>query len=247
MKGNFFTFFARVVIYLSQEVISMFTNSIDPDNPLTPSEVVFLNGEMFAKKVMLGNVDLMHSDEKVSISQLGQAILATAILACEQAGALRLEVRERKAMLGLRKVRELFAVPASPRENLPEHSLEATFFDLATRLAPQDNNDIYTMLYNWLREDATSPWNTAFELFKTGMAKRGMLDATEVKKLKIFTVTRYTLPERTAKLVKGQPVGPVKALLDNCERTRPEVWKMLESSIKKAITARTESSDNDFD
>jgi len=225
----------------------MFTNTIDPDNPLTPSEVVFLNGEQFAKKVMLGNMDLLHSDEKVSLTQLGQAILATAFLACEEAGAFRLEVRERKAMLGLRKVQELFAVPSNPRENLPEHSLEATFSDLATRLAPQGNSDIYTMVYAWLREDASSPWNTAMELVKAGMAKRGMLDATEEKKLKIFTVTRYALPERTAKLVKGQSVGPVKALLDNCARARPEVWKTLESGIKKAISARTESSDSDFD
>jgi hypothetical protein len=225
----------------------MFTNTVDPDNSLTPSEVVFLNGELFAKKVMLGNVDLMHSDEKVSLAQLGQTILATAILACEEAGAFRLEVRERKAMLGLRKVRELFAVPSNPRENLPENSLEATFSNLATRLAPQNNNDIYTIFYSWLREDTSSPWNTAIELLKAGMAMRGMLDATEEKKLKLFTITRYTFPERTARLVKGQSVGPVKALLDNCERTRPEVWKILESSIKKAITARTESSDSDFD
>ena len=225
----------------------MFTNTVDPVNPLTPSEVVFLNGELFAKKVMLGNVDLLHSDEKVSLAQLGQTILATAVLACEAAGAFRLEVRERKAMLGLRKVRELFAVPSNPRENLPEHSLEATFANLAAQMAPQDNNDIYTMFYTWLREDAMSPWNTVMELLKSGMAKRGLLEATEEKKLKIFTVTHYTFPERTARLVKGQSVGPVKALLENCERTRPEVWKMLESGIKKAITARTESSDNNFD
>lgn len=225
----------------------MFTNTIDPSNPLTPSEVVYLNGEMFAKKVMLGNVDLLHSDEKVSLAQLVQAILAAAILACEEAGAFRLEARERKALLGLRKVRELFAVPTSPRETLPEHSLEATFADLATRLAPQNNNDIYTMLYAWLREDASSPWNTAMELMKAGMAKRGMLEATEEKRLKIFTITRYTLPERTARLAKGHAVGPVQALLDNCARARPEMWKLLESGIKKAISARTESSDTDLD
>jgi hypothetical protein len=85
------------------------------------------------------------------------------------------------------------------------------------------------------------------ELMKAGMAKRGMLDATDEKKLKIFTVTHYALPERTARLIKGQSIGPVKALLDNCERIRPEVWEKLVSGIKKAITARTESSDNNFD
>jgi hypothetical protein len=225
----------------------MFTNTIDPENPLTPSELVFLNGEMFAKKVMVGNIELLHSSEKVSLNQLGQAILMTAFLACEQAGAFHLEVRERKAMLGLRKVRELFAVPANPRQKLPENSLEATFFDLAAQMAGKDKNDVYTMVYTWLRQDVTSPWSTAMELIKAGMARRGLLDATEQKKLKIFTVTQYTLAERTPRLVKGQSVDPVRALMDNCARTHPEVWKMLDASIKKAISARTESIDTDMD
>ncbi|OGO36600.1 MAG: hypothetical protein A2W35_16390 [Chloroflexi bacterium RBG_16_57_11] len=225
----------------------MFTNNIDPDNPLTPSEVVFLNGEQFAENVKLGNVDLIHSDEKVSLAQLGGTILATAILACEQAGAFRLEVRERKATLGLRKVRELFAAPAQHRENLPEGSLEATYAGMATQMALKEKNDIYTILYTWLHKDSISPWTTALELLKAGMAKRGLLEATEEKKLKLFKVTRYSLPERTARLVKGQSVGPVKALLDTCQRTRPEVWKELEAGIKKAIAARTEASHTDLD
>ncbi len=92
----------------------MFTNTVDPDHPLTPSELVYLNGEMFAKKVLLGNVDLIHSDEKVSLIQLGGAILATAILASEQAGALRLEVRERKGLLGLGRCGSCLRFPPIP-------------------------------------------------------------------------------------------------------------------------------------
>jgi hypothetical protein len=79
------------------------------------------------------------------------------------------------------------------------------------------------------------------------MARRGMLDAVEGKKLKFFTVTHYALPEQTHRLVKGQPVGPVKAVLESCQRTRSEVWKELQAGIKKAIAARTETSNTDFD
>ena len=135
----------------------MFTNTIDPDHPLTPSELVFLNGEQFAKKAKLGNVDLLHSDEKVSLSELGEAILAAAFLAGEQAGAFHLEVRERKATLGLRKVRELFAVPASNRGNLPDGSLECDLIDLVIQLAPKNKNDIYTVVYTWLGKDFSLP------------------------------------------------------------------------------------------
>ena len=52
--------------------------TIDPSNPLSPSELVLLNGDKFAKKVMLGNVKLMHTDASVSTAQLGLAILAAA-------------------------------------------------------------------------------------------------------------------------------------------------------------------------
>lgn len=103
------------------------------------------------------------------------------------------------------------------------------------------------MVYTWLRRDATSPWNTALELIQAGMARRGLLEATQEKKLKVFTVTRYSLPERTLRLARGQSVGAVKAMLDNFERTRPEAWKELEAEIKKAITARTESGSTDLD
>jgi len=79
------------------------------------------------------------------------------------------------------------------------------------------------------------------------MAQRGLLDAVEEKKLKLFTVTRFSLPERTTRLAKGQSAGPVRALLENCQRARPEVWKELEAGIKKAVAARTESSNIDID
>lgn len=225
----------------------MFNNPLDPEHPLTPSEVVFLNGEQFAKKVMMGNIDLLHSGEKVSLTQLGQAVVTTAFLAAEAAGAVRLEARERKAMLGLRKVKELFAVPSSGSVPLPENSLEAVFAGLAARLAGKNDNDVRSIVYTWLRSDTTVPWSSAMDLFKAGMAERSVLEASEERKLKIFTVTHYSLPERTARLMKGQPAQSVQALLNNCERTRPEVWKLLEQGIKKAISDRTESSDTDFD
>ena len=225
----------------------MFNNTIDPDRFLTPSELVFLNGEQFAQKVMLGNVELMHNKEKVSLTQLGMAIVAAAFLGCEEAGAFSLGVGERKAMLGLRKVREVYAVPGSARVLLPNGSLEATLANLAERYEDSDEHTVQNLVYAWLGEDTTSPWNHALGLLKEGMAKRGLLEAREEKKLKIFTVTHYFLPDETRRLLSGQSVGSVKQMLDGCAQSRPEIWKLLESGIKKAISARTESSDNDSD
>jgi hypothetical protein len=225
----------------------MFTNKIDPDRYLTPSEVVFLNGEQFAQKTMLGNVELLHNKEKVSLSQLGMSILSAAFLGCEEAGAISLGIGERKAMFGLRKVRELYAVPGSARLQLPEDSLEAVLARMAVRFEERDEHSVQNLIYAWLREDSSAPWNEVLKLFQSGMARRGLLDARQEKKLKIFTVTHYSLAQDTPALMKGQSFAPVKSMLESCKGSRPEIWKMLEDGIKKAISARTESQDNDVD
>jgi hypothetical protein len=225
----------------------MFSNSIYPDRFLTPSDVVFFNGEQFAQKVMLGNVELLHNNEKVSLSQLGMAILTAAFLGCEEAGVFNLGIGERKAMLGLRKVRELYAVPGKAQVHLPEESLESALASLAERFEEQDEHTVRNLVYAWLREDSSSPWNSALNLLKAGMSRRGLLAAREEKKLKIFTVTHYSIAEGTERLLRGQSFSPVKSMLDNCAQSRPEIWKLLESGIKKAINARTESDDTDMD
>jgi hypothetical protein len=79
-------------------------SEIDPTNPLKPSELIYLNGERFAKKVMAGNIELLHVDDKVSMERLGEAMLVAALLASEAQGAIKLDIREKKALLGLRKV-----------------------------------------------------------------------------------------------------------------------------------------------
>lgn len=222
----------------------------DPTYPLAPSELVLLKGDQFAKKVMLGNIRLLHTDASVSVSQLGEAVLAAAILASEQAGGLRLELRQKKAMFGLRKVQVLYAVPTGAEIPWPDHSLEAQVCPIAKRLQPDGSGDeVSNILYAYLRQDSGSPWQSALELVMQGMAARGVLDAVEKKTLKVFTTTDYRLPENTAVLAAKQPIEPLQGLLRACERERPEVWQGLVKELKSAVKARTEennSSSEDF-
>lgn len=222
------------------------SHMLDPTNPLAPSELVLLNGDQFAKKVMLGNVQLLHSDTSVSATQLGQSILVAAFLAAEAAGNLRFEVRQGKAMLGLRKVSNLYANPTPQTVLWPEYSLEARLPGLAEQLkADQENNLVSSLIYTWLQEDSGSPWQSAIDLVKSGLADRGLLNRSEEKKLKLITVTNYTLPESTASLAANYSIGPVKEMLNRCEHNRREIWDLLVKQIKKAISDRTEQDDFD--
>ena len=221
--------------------------SINPLGSLTPCELVFLHGEKFAKKVLVGNTKLLHNDVKVSTARLGEAMVMAAFLASEAIGAIRLEVRQKKSMLGLRKVKSLYADPAGVGTLWPPLSLEADICYLAKGYqADKDNHEVSNILYGWLREDATSPWHVVIERVKANMAERGMLEAVKEKRLKVFTKTRYKLPESTATQAASQSVEPILQLIEKCERERPAVWKLLGKHIKSAISSRTERDDADY-
>ena len=222
--------------------------TIYPDQPISASELVLLNGEKFAKKVMMGNIQLMHTQESVSYSQLGQAILAAAVLAAESSGNLQLETRQEKAMFGLRKVTNLYANPNPQPLEWPQACPEAQIVQIADSLKAKDGgNQVSNIIYAWLREDSGTPWQTVIERVKAGMTQRGLLEAYEEKSLKIFTVTRYSLPESSKALAAGQSIHPVQQLLSNCENYRKDIWDLLIKQIKKAIKDRTEQDDVDFD
>ena len=222
--------------------------TLDLSQPLSASELVLLNGDKFAKKVMMGNTQLMHNEDSVSVSQLGQAILVTAILALESSSNLQLEVRQEKALFGLRKVTNLYANPTPQPIEWPDYCLESQLLQIADRLMKKDgSNQVTNMIYTWLRADSSSPWQATIEMVKSGMAQRGMLEAHEEKKLKIFTMTRYALPDSTKSLATQLPIQPIQQLLSNCESNRKDIWDLLVKQIKKAIKDRTEQDDMDFD
>ena len=221
----------------------------NPSHPISPSELVLLNGDQFAKKVMMGNIKLLHTEASVSVSQLGQAILTAAVLAAEAAGNLQLEVRQGKALFGLRKVKNLYANPTSTPVEWPKYSLEAQLPPIAERfMNDQESHEVSNLIYSWLRQDSSSPWQSTIKMVQSGLAERDLLDTSEETKLKVFTKVNYSLPESTASLAAQQPIEPVKQLLENCENDRREIWDLLVKEFKSAIKARTEQDDSmDFD
>lgn len=224
------------------------TLSIDPTYSLSPSELVFLNGDLFAQKARLGNTQLLHMDKSVSTSQFGLAVLTAAILANEKLGALSLKTYQKKALLGLRKVTSLSVRPGSTPVEWPEGSLESELLSqVQRRRASDEAMEVTDLIYVWLRQDTSDPWKSVLEFVQSAMADRNLLKRHEEKKLKVFTVTHYTLPDSTASLAGKETVAPVKQILSACERERPEIWDLLTKQIKKAISARTEQDDTDFD
>ena len=210
-------------------------------SPFTPSELVLLNGQLFAEKAWVGNVSLLHTEAKVSATQLGQAMFATAFLAADQAGSIQLQVRQKKVLLGLGKADALFADPGDPAIPWPEPSLEGRLRGLAERWQHnKGQNEVANVLYSLLGQDSVSPWQEAVDLVKAGLAARGLLRKVEERKLKILVFSHYELPESTSAMLLAQPVEPVQQLLADCKSSRPQAWKLLVAAINKAVKQRTE-------
>jgi hypothetical protein len=221
---------------------------LDPANLLSPSELVLLNGDQFAQKVMLGNFKLMHTDASVSYAQLGEAILSAAVLAVESIGNLQLEIRSEKAMLGLRKVKSLYASPTRIENDWPDYCLESQLVQIAERLETEgESAKVSDLVYIWLRQDSSSPWQSTIEMVQSGLAERKFLEKSETTKLKVFTTVHYSLPESTIKIAQEYPINIVKEMLTNFERSQKETWDLLKKENKRAIKQRTEQVDTDFD
>lgn len=213
--------------------------------PLTASELVLLKGEHFSRHVASGNVDLLHIDAKVSAAELGRSMLAVAFLACERVGTLRLEIRPKRAFLGLRTVDTLYAEPGDGGYAWPKPSIEASLYPLAVEWAEDKaQNEVTNIVHTLFREDSTNPWQALIERTKADLAARGMLRTSEQRALKVFTSVRYHLPDTTTSLAARQSETSLQALMDDCERTRPQVWKLLIAGLNKAASQRTERATN---
>ena len=208
---------------------------------LAPSELVLLNGDRFAGKSRIGNVKLPQNGAIVSAGDLGQVILGAALLACEKAAVIRLEVRKKKTLLGLRKVDSLYVVPLKNKDRWPKHSLESEIYSLAVRLRDEkDSNEVANIIHDWLGENSASPWQRAVELVQSGMADRGALARIQERRMKVLRTTSYKMTVSTARQAAEQPLEPIIGLLEECQLVRPYVWQLLISGMKSAINSRTE-------
>jgi hypothetical protein len=219
----------------------------NPADPLAPSELVLLRGERFASKALLGNVQLLLSEESVSVAKLGEAILAAAFLACHAAGSIRLETRQKKTMFGLRKVERLLATPADVSISWPAGCVETTIVELSRRYAGEDEHEVRNIVFRWLAQDHVNPWQATIDLIHAGLAGRGLLDRFDEKRLKVFVVTRYEVPSSTREMAMHQPVGLILEMLTEYQEKQADLWKLLVSELKAAIRSRTEDTDTDFD
>lgn len=207
----------------------------------TPSERVLLFGDRFAKPAgMMGYGEVvLTSGAKVSADDLAVHAIAAAFLACEQAGAVRLEPRQGKAMFGLMKTSDLHVVPGQRHVTWPEGSLESWIVQGA-----QGGHKVSDLSQRLLAPgQVNSPSQTMFVRLKGALAQRGILHGQQKTTLAVFTSVDYTLPAQARAAAEHGGTQHVQAMLDTCRQQRPQLWNDLTREIRAAITWMTSSND----
>ncbi|MCL5947362.1 MAG: hypothetical protein M1298_05025 [Chloroflexi bacterium] len=223
-------------------MLSIDTAGVLAGAALAPSEICYLFGTHFAGK---GNAPApaphLPDHKDVDIDKLVVDLLAVALLASEQVGALRLELRQGKALFGLRKVNQVFVTATETSTPFFKGSWEAKLYTQAAK-SKERTSELANLVF-MLVPESTSPFGEVIGLLLVGMNARGLLDVLETTKLKVFHSKRFQLKESTSTLATQQPLDAVKALLNTSQQGRPELHKLLLEGIRRGVS-RSEKSDD---
>jgi hypothetical protein len=213
---------------------------------LTPSEVVLLNGDRFSKLDKNG-FPLPRGETKVDPNPLAIAALEAAILGNERAGAITLEHGIEKKLFGLLNSKVVRLRPGAAAPQWPAGSYEARIFERVKK-GGGEGTLVKTLVIDLFPSDDDHPWIEVLQQIAQALRARGLADeqTREKKALGIFKLksTVSVLNAAGASLAERHPVEPVQDLLASCKRERPEVWSIIESSVKAGLNYRQESSDS---
>ena len=218
---------------------------IDVTSPVTPSEIIYYHGDKFAPEGGLSRTEIILADKKVNTGKLAESMLAAAILANEATGAIQLQPQEKRGFLGLGSSTVLGIQLVQPL-TWAEASLEADLYSIVYQGYGKQPFSVYDYVYHLWTQDKTNPWEEVISIVRWGLVRRNLLIADEKRSLKIFVSYSYQISEDQRSWVSQIPIQPVQQLISNAS-IQPDKWKMLTREISKALHARQEKSESDFD
>ncbi|HEX8320150.1 hypothetical protein [Longimicrobium sp.] len=209
-------------------------------NAFSSSELVVLFGDQFVPdaSMLSSKEEILTSGVRVNSQTLMEKAMHAAVWTLQRAGAVRLEIRQGKALFGLIRTRKLHLVRGTASASYPGGSLEAHLVEAAGM-----ENELDGVLAAFIGQDSHDPPARAIGLMKRGLYGRGLLEVVEEKTLMVFTSIRYVLPASTRELASRQSVQPIKQLLAEVEQKEPELFKAVDKAIDSARVKMTEDSD----
>jgi hypothetical protein len=202
------------------------------DLSFTPSEYILLNADRYvpAAKDKKGH-NLLCSEGMVDGNSLASTLLVAAILTCEAEKALEIQFGQSKRLFHADTVSHILLKPGGAIPNWNGYTLENSVLFIAGQLfSMQDVNTARNVTYEIIHEDCREPWQKIVEIVEWGLASSNWLIPVEGEAAAAFS-TPFICPAKVRDLALAQSEAPVKELLDDCKRDRPDLWKALFNEV----------------
>jgi hypothetical protein len=218
--------------------------TIFPSLPISPSEIILLNGDQFSPTSSGGffqspTVQIPTSGSEVDAVQLGKMILSAMVLCCEQAGSIYLQLGPAPKLTFRPHQLYLNAGPTNIRWQ--PGSLEDR---LCGMLSQTETTPLTKLVYAlWQRNFAhlddkraiSASWKHASTLVLQGLAARNLIKAdSKFKNCEVSTSLTAIPAEHTT--------TPIKRLFDQTVTGRQPFWAALQADIQLAVTHRGQKS-----
>lgn len=206
----------------------------------SPSELVVLFGDQFVPEASMlsSKEEILTTGAKVGSQALMEKAMHAAVWSLRREGAVRLEIRQGKALFGLMKTQKLFLRPGTESASHPADSLEAHLVEAAGM-----EGELDAALAAFIGQDSHDPAARVLGLIKRGLSGRGLLEVEEKKTMLVFTTVGYVLPASTRELASRAPADSIQRLLAEVEQKEPELLKAVDKAIDSARVKMTEDSD----
>jgi hypothetical protein len=205
---------------------------------LSPSQIVLLRGETFVRN--RGNLELSNG-ARVSSRELAKTLVKVALLACASQEILDLQIQPRKSLFGLLTTPVLFAEPQRASVPWPESTLEAWLTYLAAQLQPEKRHRIQTLVYVFLRENSSNPWQRIVKEVQGGLVALGVLERAEEPRPRALRRIKVAAPIESS--VTDLPAEHVREFLQTWRRTNPQIWRLLHREVSRGIAYRRKATE----
>ena len=200
---------------------------------VSPAGLVYLFGDFFASKSVIGGFSVPCASSKVKHSDLANAMFMATMVSMTKEGLIDIFISERKGFLG-RKIEDVYA---ALKTNTPPKGRSYLERRIYAELKRGGKSSVYNIVRSTLGRNYPDPWKVVVSTVENTLIKQGLL-----KSIKKFFKTKIE-PNCNEILKYRDKASKLKSTLDEWHLKNPELYKKLWRSIDSGFSSRIETQD----
>jgi hypothetical protein len=142
----------------------------------------------------------------------------------------------------LQTTQVLFAEPRGTAVPWPKSTLEAWLAHLAAQLRPEERHRVQTLVYVFLKENNSNPWQQIVKEVQGGLVALGILERMDEQETQGATRQQVQVAASVADSVVNLPTSHLEEYLRAYSLASPQIWRLLHKEVSRGIDYRRKAS-----